>query len=627
MVRNAGVARYDGLENLHLSQLGTDREDDDLVCLHVETNQSRIRISQAARTRLFRDHERLDGSPELVDGEGSVALHYTVDVEAGDETVVEKVVSIFTSRDAGISEPGRAACDLAHAAPDFDELLESHVVSWRHLWDRTRTELGADGLVAQAVNLHVFHLMQTVSNNTVGVGHVFWDELFILPFLSLRLPQLSRALLLYRYHRLDRARRNAIEAGYIGSMFPWQSGSDGREETQTAHLNPISRRWLPDASHLQRHVNAAIAYNTWQYFQATGDREFLSFYGAEMILEIARFWASIATYDHALDRYEIKTVMGPDEYHDAYPDRSDPGLDNNAYTNLMAVWCLCRALDTLDAVPSVSARELKERLQITSSELDRWDDVSRKMRLCFHDGVISQFEGYERLEELDLDGYREKYGDISRLDRILESEGDSTNRYRVAKQADVTMLLYLLAPDELTGLLERLGYPTDDELIARCVRYYEPRTVHGSTLSRVVQAWVHAHSDVNESWQVFREALRADIDDPADGTTKEGIHLGAMAGTVDLIQRVYAGIETHDDMLRLNPRIPVELGSLRFDIRYHGNLVHLELKTDLIRARVDPDEGVPITIEVAGTPHIVQPGELLEIPLDEAHTRPTGILG
>ena len=298
-------------------------------------------------------------------------------------------------------------------------------------------------------------MSQTISNNSVGRdsgvparglhgeayrGHVFWDELFIVPFLSVRMPQLARALLQYRYRRLDQARWAASNAGYAGAMFPWQSASDGREETQTMHLNPVSGHWLPDASRLQRHVNAAITYNTWQYYQATGDLEFLRFYGAEMILEIARFWASAASYNHSLDRYEIKGVMGPDEYHERYPDRDEPGLDNNAYTNLMAVWCLCRAFDTLELLPHSSAQDLKERLSISERELDQWRDVSHKMRVCFHDGVISQFEGYENLAELDWDVYRARYRDISRLDRILESEGLSTNSYQVAKQADVMML-------------------------------------------------------------------------------------------------------------------------------------------------------------------------------------------
>ena len=136
--------------------------------------------------------------------------------------------------------------------------------------------------------------------------------------------------------------------------------------------------------------------------------EFLRIFGAEMILEIARFWASVSTYNHALDRYEIKGVMGPDEYHDGYPDRDEPGLDNNAYTNVMAVWCLCRAFDTLAALPPVAARELHGTARASpTTGAGPLGDISRKMRVCFHDGVISQFEGYERLDELDWDAYRD----------------------------------------------------------------------------------------------------------------------------------------------------------------------------------------------------------------------------
>src|SRR5262249_40929760 len=146
------------------------------------------------------------------------------------------------------------------------------------------------------------------------------------------------------------------------AAYPWQSGSDGREETQRLHLNPRSGRWLPDHSHLQRHVGLAIAYNIWRYYQATGDLGFLARYGAQMLLEIARFFASLASYDPALDRYEIRGVMGPDEYHDGYPGTDEPGIDNNAYTNIMAVWVLRRALDALDLLEGPDQRELLERL-------------------------------------------------------------------------------------------------------------------------------------------------------------------------------------------------------------------------------------------------------------------------
>ena len=206
-----------------------------------------------------------------------------------------------------------------------------------------------------------FHLLQAVSPNSNGLdvgvparawtgeayqGHIFWDELFIFPPLNHRMPEITRSLLMYRYRRLGEARAAAESAGFRGAMFPWQSGSDGQEQTQQFNLNPRSERWVPDNSYRQRHVGSAIAYNVWQYYQVTGDLAFLSAHGAEMLLEIARFWASIASYDHDTDRYEIRGVMGPDEYHDGYPDRDEPGLDNNAYTNVMAAWVLARALET-----------------------------------------------------------------------------------------------------------------------------------------------------------------------------------------------------------------------------------------------------------------------------------------
>ena len=127
------------------------------------------------------------------------------------------------------------------------------------------------------------------------------------------MPDVTRSLLMYRYRRLNEARWSAQQAGFRGAMFPWQSGSDGREESQRVHLNPRSGHWQPDNSWLQRHVGSAIAYNVWHYVQVTGDMDFLSYYGAELILEIARFWVSAATYNPSQKRYEIHNVMGPDE--------------------------------------------------------------------------------------------------------------------------------------------------------------------------------------------------------------------------------------------------------------------------------------------------------------------------
>jgi trehalose/maltose hydrolase-like predicted phosphorylase len=208
-VRNGGVARYNSLENAHLVPIGTDRENDEVVWLQVETNRSHVRIAEAARTRLFHNGRRLEVEPELLERPGYIALTYEADIQAGEELVVEKIAAVFTSRDAGISEPCDEARDwVMHVAGDFDTLFERHMVSWRHLWERARIEVGADHELAQMLHLQLFHLMQTVSNNSVDLdvgvparglhgeayrGHVFWDEVFIIPLLSLRFPQLARA--------------------------------------------------------------------------------------------------------------------------------------------------------------------------------------------------------------------------------------------------------------------------------------------------------------------------------------------------------------------------------------------------------------------------------------------------
>jgi alpha,alpha-trehalase len=338
-----------------------------------------------------------------------------------------------------------------------------------------------------------------------------------------------------------------------------------------------------------------------------------------MILEIARFWASIATYNQALDRYEILGVMGPDEYHDAYPDTEEPGLRNNAYTNVMAVWVLSQALKVLELVPEDRHQELREILGLDEEEIQRWKDITRKMRIVFHgDGIISQFEGYDQLEEFDWEGYREKYGNIQRLDRILEAEGDTPNRYKASKQADVLMLFYLFSSDELREIFEQLNYSFEYETIPKNIKYYIKRTSHGSTLSRVVHSWVLARSDRVGSWRLFTEALESDVTDIQNGTTPEGIHLGAMAGTVDFLQRGVTGIETRDDVLWFNPCLPEQLSSLRMRLRYRRHSLQIEIVRDRFRIDVLRSKEEPIQIGFEDHVYELKAGDTREFALSMA---------
>ena len=631
-VENTGVPRYRELNSRHLVPVEARSLGTAAVLLVVETSQSHIRIAEACRTRLFRNGARADGDPAVIGGPGRIGHDMVIDVAQEDEITVEKTVAIATSRDHAVSDVAVAAAGWLEGAGSFDDMLGQHVLAWAHLWARFPIDLrgGKDGALA-ILRLHIFHLLQTVSPNTmdrdVGVaarglhgeayrGHVFWDDLFVFPVLNLRIPELSRSLTAYRYRRLPAARRAAVEAGHVGAMFPWQSGSDGREQSAVLHLNPKSGRWLPDTTYLQRHVGVAVAYAAWQYYQATGDREFLALQGAEMILEIARFFASIAAYDRDRDRYVIRGVVGPDEFHTGYPDSPDAGIDNNAYTNVMTTWLLLRAVEVPGLLPGHRRTELTERLQVTATEVQRWEHISRRMFVPFHSGgIISQFEGYDDLTELDWEDYHARYGDISRLDRILEAENDSPNRYKASKQADVLMLFYLLSADELAGLFRHLGYAWDPRRIPETIDYYLARTSSGSTLSAVVHAWVLARASRDRAVEHFAEALRSDVADVQGGTTAEGIHLAAMAGTIDVLQRCFAGVELRDDALWLNPFWPKSLGTLEFSIFYRYHAITLSIAGHTVRVTSGPGNYPPVRVGCRGQLRDLTPGQTLEFPL------------
>ena len=627
-VRNSGVDRYRDLSSDHLVATSTRELSEDSALLVCETVQSRIPIAVAARTTVWRGDEPLAADRRFVDEPRRTGHDCIVTLETGESVTVEKLATIFSGLDDAISEPGDAAVRLLDHLGRYADLREGHVREWAHLWERFDIDFDADPDTMRVVRLHMLHLLETVPNRAedldAGVparglngeayrGHIFWDELFVFPVLNLRSPAITRSLLRYRYRRLPEARRAAREAGFAGAMFPWQSGSDGREESQKLHLNPNSGRWNPDASARAHHIGIAVAYNVWQYYQVTGDLEYLTENGAEMLAEIARFWVSRAEFDERLQRYVIRGVIGPDEFHSGYPDAPYDGIDNNAYTNVMAVWVILRALDALDALPLRDRLDLLDSLGIRGSELDRWDSVSRRMYVPFHEGVISQFEGYGDLAELDWHGLRERHGNIRRLDRLLEADNDSVNRYKASKQADVLMLFYLLSADELRELFARMGYRFTPEQIPRTVDYYLHRTSHGSTLSSVVHAWVLARGDRERAMRYFEQVLASDIADIQGGTTAEGIHIAAMAGSIDLLQRCLTGLETRADRLIINPLWPESLGTLRMPIYYRGHRLHLTIRGRSTEISVDLSDHPPIAIDYRGKEQMLMPGTSMQL--------------
>ena len=590
-----------------------------MLLVETETTQSRVRVATAVST-VVRGETAVGRPVEPTTADH--AVEYEVRLVAGAPLVIDKTVALATSRDPAIASPAQGAVsELARAPRGFEALADEHRAAWSRLWEESAITIDGTGVQDQLVlNLHVFHLLQTLSPHTAALdagvparglhgegyrGHVFWDELFVMPVLTARLPAVARSLLDYRWRRLPAARDAAARQGLKGAMFPWQSGSDGREETPHRLFNPRSGRWIPDNSRRQRHVGLAVAHNAWHYYQATGDLDWMTTHGVELVVEVARLFASMSTYDPAEDRFHIDAVMGPDEYHDGYPETPGSGVRDNAYTNIMAAWVSERAGEVLALLRSEDRAALAARIGLDEAELAGWDELSRKIYVPFHDGVISQFDGYDRLKELDWARYRSTYGNIGRLDLILEAEDDTTNRYKLAKQADVLMLVYLLGVDDLLALLQRLDYPSDTATLRHTVDYYLERTAHGSTLSRVVHASVLARLDPERAWRLFREALVADLDDTQGGTTGEGVHLGAMAGTIDILTRSFAGLRVGGDGLGFDPRMPSELGELGFRVRHHGQRFDVKLDGDRHRVLV-AGRDCDLAVNVDGVPGLLR---------------------
>jgi len=607
---NDGVERYKSLNQQHLKSVKQDA-DGNRHYVVVSTTQSGIKIAEAADHNFY-VHGKLC-AVKLTNNvsDSSVSGTVSFDLNKEESVTLVKNVAIYTSKPDEVIDPLASAFDtLDNTSTGFDSLLTRSASAWKEIWRKTDMKIEGDRFSQKLLRLHLYHLIVSMSPHNSNIdasitarglhgeayrGHIFWDELFIMPLYDINLPEVAKAMLMYRYRRLGKAKEYAKEYGFAGAMFPWQSGSDGREETQVIHLNPLNGQWDADHSSLQRHVSLAVAFNVWQYFQVTEDYIFMKDYGTEMFLEICRFWASKCHWNESRQRFDLTKVMGPDEFHEQYPDAAEGGLNNNAYTNLMVAWAFRKAGIILQSYGLKGPEEFK-KLGFDADELEHWKKISEKLYLDItQDGIIAQYEGYFDLKELDWDLYKKKYGNIYRMDRILKAEGLSPDEYKVAKQADLLMTFYNLGKTEVDNLLSGLGYSLPADYLQRNLEYYFGRTSHGSTLSRIVHARLASLAGNKElSWQLYSEALASDFVDIQGGTTAEGIHAGVMAGTVLIALSTFAGISFENELLSLQPLLPEAWDSIQFSLTYKGTRFGIRLTRTKIKINADRNTEVLI---------------------------------
>ena len=601
-VYNFNVERYRNLTANHL-QVTQLQAQENQTHIEVITKQSQIKVAQTARivgdffepymidNQLFADH---------------IDQIITFPAQKGQRYTLEKQVQVRTSlHDRSWQTPPSLPTSYAASA-------QENKAAWAALWQACDIEITGDLMSQKLLRTHIYHLLVSASpdnNQELDVsitarglhgeayrGHIFWDEIFILPFYIMHYPKTAKQLLMYRYHRLEKAKENARASHYEGAMFPWQSGRDGSEATQKLHLNPLNGEWGEDHSILQRHVSLAIAYNIWMYWHNSGDNDFMKQYGAEMMLEIANFWRSAATYDETNERYFIDKVMGPDEFHEAYPNSENSGLKNNAYTNLMVVWLFEELINILALLTPAKKQELLAKTGITQAQLTEMQKMQKALTIEVNsEGIIAQYEGYFNLKEIDWAAAKAKYGNIYRMDRILKAAGQSPDNHQVAKQADTLMLFYNLNKGKIDEILADLGYDLPKDYLEKNLLYYLNRTSHGSTLSRIVHAQLAETVNFHElSWKLYQEALYSDYQDIQGGTTAEGIHTGVMAATIYVTLTTYAGVDLKEKILTIQPNLPEHWTSMTFNLQHRG--LHYGLKLTQTDVTITSSETTDIRV-------------------------------
>ncbi|MGQ2374926.1 glycoside hydrolase family 65 protein [Companilactobacillus zhachilii] len=604
-VVNSNVERYRNLANKHLVVDKIENSDTTSTLL-AHTNQSDIQI--AIKTEL--NYSTINNTQYKTNNQAEIAeQQVSFHVSAGETYHFEKYVGIFTSLE---TKTNVAQIAQEHEfLPDFAVAETQAIQNWRNIWHHEDIFVNGDITAQKLLRLNSYSMTCAAQINanknldaSVGSrgltgegyrGHIFWDELFDMDYYALHSPELVKSLLMYRYNRLGAAIDYAADDNHDGAMFPWQSGMYGDEQSQLVHLNPITNKWDPDNSRKQRHVSLAIAYNVLNYFNLTHDETFMRQYGYEMLLDISKFWIDMTTLNKDSGKYSIYDVMGPDEFHEGYPQSKTSGLKNNAYTNIMVSWLFKQINDLITNENSDIMEDIFQKTNFTTVDLQKINDIRHNLKLDFKGDILGQFEGYFNLKELDLAKYRQQYDNISRMDRILKAHNDSPDNYQVAKQADTLMALYNLTDNDFFDIMDDLGYPITnrEKFIDDNVKYYIARTTHGSTLSRIVYAMLLLKvDDTDEAWKLFYEALTSDYYDIQGGTTAEGIHLGVMGATINVVTTFFAGIDYRGDILEINPHMPKQWNEIAFNIDFKGVNYAFQVTADGVTITTDHDTEV-----------------------------------
>jgi maltose phosphorylase len=530
-----------------------------------ETKKTGFQVATAMKLQLVKDGEELEVKSAKKEREDYAGVKIKQKIKGGQTLTVYKYAGVLSSLNhapdtlvEGSLEKVRAAASVG-----FDQLLAAHAEAWANTWQGADIEIKGDVAAQQAIRFNIFQLYQTYTGQDARLnigpkgftgekygGSTYWDtEAYCLPFyLSSADQQVARNLLVYRHNHLERAIENAGKLGFSGGAALYPMVTMNGEECHN--------EW--EITFEEIHRNGAIAYAIYDYVKYTGDEQYLAEYGAEVLIAIARFWAQRVHWSEWRQKFVMHGVTGPNEY--------ENNVNNNWYTNFIARWCLQYTLSSLARVEQIDPEAYRTLLDKTGfdrqAEPQQWMGIIDKMYLPEHEqlGIFLQQDGFLDKQLLNVDQLDPKDRPLNQnwsWDRILRS--------CFIKQADVLQGLYFFEEQ------------FDLDTIRRNFDFYEPKTVHESSLSPCVHAILAARLGKEEkAYEMYLRTARLDLND-YNNDTEDGLHITSMAGTWMSVVKGFAGMKVVDGQLSFAPFIPSKWEGFSFVTRFRGHILRVEM--------------------------------------------------
>ncbi len=494
---------------------------------------------------------------------------YHLTLAKGETKAFERLSVNITEKDASVSNEDFIAKCAAKAAElaktDYATYKTAHESFWLAVWDKLDIEIEGDDENQQGVRFCIFNLHQTYHGEdpTLNVGAkgltgekysgwTFWDtETYCLPFYMFNNPTAAKNLIMYRYNTMAQAQERAKEQDTEGTCYPMVT-IDGTESCGV---------W--QHGNLEIHVSAAVAYAVWHYVRNLKDKDFLYHYGAKLLVEVSRYFASRGGYSPKTGEFGLYGVMGPDEFHMM--------VNNNTYTNYMVKKMFLYTVEVLEEMKSVCPENLPE---FREEELADWTEKAEKMRITYDEEskLYEQHDGYFDLPHIDVNSISP-----DRVPIYKYWAYDSIFRVNMLKQPDVVLMLFFFSKD-FTMEQKKANYD-----------FYETRCFHESSLSPSIHSIVaNEIGNYEQAYEYAKYASRVDLDD-YNRNAHQGLHVTSMAAAWMNIVYGFGGMRTDDEELTFRPSLPKEWKSYTFRILYRGKVLTVKIENGKATFTLDGD--------------------------------------